>query len=51
VLNIENIGGTIIHSSEKYNRIRARIHLDQIKAVAAMQEVQFIRPAIKAVTH
>ncbi len=42
---IEALGGKVMSSFPQYQAIRARIPLDQIEALAEMQEVIFIRPA------
>ena len=48
---LERLGGKIIHSSVRYNAIRARIPLEQVEAVASQSEVIFIQPAVEAITN
>jgi subtilisin family serine protease len=44
-------GGTIVSSVEQYNAIRARVPLEKMEILAEFQDIQFIGPAIKALTN
>lgn len=51
LIEIESKGVEIIHSSKRYNAIRARIPLEQIESVASLSNIKFIQPAVKAITN
>ena len=47
---IRSLGGTVINSVPEYRAIRAHIPLAAVESLAALDAVQFIRPADEAVT-
>ena len=47
---IRALGGTVINSVPEYRAIRARLPLTAVEQLAALDAVQFIRPADEAVT-
>ena len=47
---IRALGGTVINSVPEYRAIRARLPLAAVEQLAALDAVQFIRPADEAVT-
>ena len=47
---IRSLGGTVINSVPEYRAIRAHIPLAAVERLAALDAVQFIRPADEAVT-
>ncbi len=47
---IRALGGTVINSVPEYRAIRARLPLAAVEPLAALDAVQFIRPADEAVT-
>jgi hypothetical protein len=48
---IEAAGGVVVNSVSEYRAIRAEIPLDRIEAIAALPEVQSIRPADRYMTN
>lgn len=46
---IENLGGEIINSFDKYHAIRARVPLEHLEFLAEHSDVLFIRSAVQAV--
>ena len=48
---IRALGGTVVNSVPKYRAIRARLPLTALEPVAALEAVQFIRPADQAITN
>ena len=44
---IERSGGKIINSFAEYNAIRALIPLTQVEVLASLDDIRFIRPAVK----
>ncbi|MCX6873973.1 MAG: S8 family serine peptidase [Verrucomicrobia bacterium] len=49
--SIAALGGKVVNHFEQFNAIRARLPLAQIEALAAREDVTFIRPAVEAVTN
>jgi hypothetical protein len=47
-VQIEALGGEIVHPSWEYRTIRARIDLAQAEAVAGLADVTFLQPAVKS---
>ena len=47
---IRSLGGTVINSVPEYRAIRAHIPLAAVERLAALDAIQFIRPADEAVT-
>ncbi|MEO6915874.1 MAG: S8 family serine peptidase, partial [Chitinophagaceae bacterium] len=50
ISKIKATGGLIIHSSPKYNTVRAQVKLANIENIAGYSEVLFIQPAVRAMT-
>jgi len=48
---IEELGGEVVNSVDKYRAIRAWLPLDQVQVLAALDEVRWIRVADQAVTN
>src|ERR1043166_6257562 len=48
---IANRGGKVIDSVPQFREVRARVPLHQIEALAARADIDFIRPAVRAMTH
>jgi len=44
---IKRSGGKIINSFAEYNAIRALIPLNQVEVLASLDDIRFIRPAVK----
>jgi hypothetical protein len=51
VAEIEKLGGAVISQSETYHTIRARVALEQLEALASLEDVRFIMPAADAFTN
>ena len=47
---VRNLGGKLIHSAPDYRRLRARIPLNNLVALATLSDVEAIRPADRAYT-
>ena len=48
---IEELGGTVVNSVDKYRAIRAWVPLDNMEVLATLDEVQWIRVADQAITN
>ena len=48
---IEELGGTVVNSVDKYRAIRAWLPLDRMEVLAALDDVQWIRVADQAITN
>ncbi len=48
---IDEVGGAVVNSLPAYREIRARLPLDAVETIAALREVQFIRPADQMTIH
>ena len=48
---INDVGGAVVSSLPAYREIRARLPLDGVDTIAALSEVQFIRPADQMSLH
>ena len=48
---IETSGGTVVNQFPQYRAIRARVPIDQMETIAAMPQVQFMKPADMMMTN
>src|SRR5688572_8331015 len=48
---IEAVGGAVVNAQPDHRAIRARLSVDVVDAVAALSEVQFIKPAEQMMVH
>jgi len=44
-------GAEVVSKSAKYHTVRARVTLEKLEALAAIEEVRYISPAAQAMTH
>mgnify|MGYP000703519270 CR=1 FL=1 len=49
--HVRHHGGIILFSSKRFNAIRARIPLDAVETIAAHADIDFVRPAGRAITN